>query len=117
MLPSIQPVEAGDEEFMTGVEGEESFAVPIRKVPQPRQPSDEERAQHCISHVPERAWCEACIRGRGKEDAHWRRTAEQAHDRPVVQLDYFLMGGQACLAICESLHGMGASNPLQRGSR
>ena len=39
-----------------------------RKVLDPREPTEEERKEHELTHLPFRNWCGHCIRGRGKEE-------------------------------------------------
>ena len=50
------------EETETG--GEEREVV---KMLDPRQPSEEERRTHNLTHLPYRNWCEHCVKGRGRE--------------------------------------------------
>ena len=40
------------------------------KMADPKKPSKEEVEEHWKTHLPYRNWCEVCVRGRGKEDAH-----------------------------------------------
>ena len=47
--------------------GEERKVV---KVLDPRQPSEEERRTHNLTHLPYRNWCEHCVKGRGREADH-----------------------------------------------
>ena len=49
--------------------GEERKVV---KVLDPRQPTDEERRTHNLTHLPYRSWCEHCVKGRGREADHKR---------------------------------------------
>ena len=44
--------------------GEERKVV---KVLDPRQPTDEERRTHNLTHLPYHSWCEHCVKGRGRE--------------------------------------------------
>jgi len=53
------------EETETG--GEEREVV---KMLDPRQPSEEERRTHNLTHLPYRNWCERCVKGRGREADH-----------------------------------------------
>ena len=84
-LNSVRPVEVnGGEEAVTVVgrdlestreaeerstrEAEEAEAGgEERKVLDPRQPTDEERRTHNLTHLPYRSWCERCVKGRGRE--------------------------------------------------
>ena len=57
--------EEKEEETETG--GEERGVV---KTLDPRQPSEEERRTHNLTHLPYRNWCERCVKGRGREADH-----------------------------------------------
>ena len=47
--------------------GEERKVV---RVLDPKQPTDEERRVHNLTHLPYRSWCEHCVKGRGREADH-----------------------------------------------
>ena len=55
---------------------------------QPILPSAAEIAAHEVSHIPYRAWCTSCVRGRAKSQPH--RSQHDKHDdrHPVVSIDY-----------------------------
>jgi len=57
--------EEKEEETETG--GEERG---VAKMLDPRQPSEEERRTHNLTHLPYRNWCEHCVKGRGREADH-----------------------------------------------
>ena len=44
----------------------------VRKLIDPRLPSEAEVLEHYLTHVPYRNWCPHCVRGRGKEMCHTR---------------------------------------------
>ena len=56
---------------------------------QPAGPTPEEIAQHELTHLPAVPWCEACIKGRGRDAPH---RDKQGHNidavLPVIQCDY-----------------------------
>ena len=52
-------------------------------LPQPKQPTAQERAEHELTHLPYRSWCETCVRTKGRADNHPRQTSKQ----PVIQVD------------------------------
>ena len=55
---------------------------------QPVLPSAAEIAAHEVSHIPYRAWCTSCVRGRAKSQPH-RTTHTHLDDKyPVVSIDY-----------------------------
>ncbi len=66
----------------------------------PGQPSKAEREAHNLTHCPPRSWCDHCVRGQAKDDAHVTvKTA--AADSSIVRviLDYcFLQEGMAAKA-------------------
>ena len=46
-----------------------------------------------VSHIPYRAWCSHCVRGRGKSFAHHRvNRQEDPEEVPVVSIDYGFFG-------------------------
>ena len=58
-------------------------------LPQPVQPTDEERAVHEMLHLGIPPWCERCVASKAKEDPHSLQSAEaKISDTPVIQLDY-----------------------------
>ena len=54
-----------------------------RRLPCPRSPTQQEKEEHEVSHMPYRSWCEACVRGRGRADRRPRGVAEEERD-PMV---------------------------------
>ena len=48
----------------------------IRKLIDPRKPTDKEVEDHYRTHLPYRNWCPHCIRGKGKDMDH-RKSAEE----------------------------------------
>ena len=86
--------EAGGEEVL-GEECEEEqrgSRSPARRA-DPREPSEQERNEHNMTHLPFRNWCRHCIRGRGKEEA-CRRTREEVNV-PEIHLDFMFMGEES----------------------
>lgn len=61
-------------------------AQPARPGRIPAAPTPEERAKHELTHIPYRAWCASCVRGRAKSDPHRRRDIDP--DFPEIQIDY-----------------------------
>ena len=61
----------------------------------PRQPTEEERREREISHLPYRTWCSDRVRGKGLTSAHRSRgdrDEEKGHRRPLIAMDYFYLG-------------------------
>ena len=58
----------------------------------PAPPSEVARRLHELTHLPYEPWCEACVRGRGKDLPHYglqRGELDEARLRPMVCMDWF----------------------------
>ena len=67
----------------------EAEAQPAIALKDPIQPTEEMVKAHEVSHLPFRAWCAACVRGRGKSDPHRSKPENQpAALFPAVSMDY-----------------------------
>ena len=57
------------------------------------EPTAEERGVHNRTHMPYRAWCEFCIRGKADSAPHRRRKSlgDKLQENPVVSVDYMYM--------------------------
>ena len=82
--------ESGEEPGRIGVEGEE---VAMKKLGDPRLPSEREIEEHNFTHVPYRNWCPHCVRGRGKDLDHRRSTEDDRRIREF-SFDYFFPGDE-----------------------
>ena len=75
MLPSEGD---GEEEAGQGVaeeedaDEEEDEAMRCRVCKDPGEPSQRERDEHDVTHLPFRSWCRVCLEAKGKEDPHKR---------------------------------------------
>ena len=58
--------------------------------PAPVRPPPAEVAEHEITHMPYRSWCDACARGRGLGEQRGRHVG-RAHDIPRVGVDYWFI--------------------------
>jgi len=56
-----------------------------------QEPTTIERENHCKLHVPYRAWCEFCVKGKCDSTPHRRRQVENLSGNPVVSVDYMYM--------------------------
>ena len=63
-----------------GLENDVMEEVVVKARRPPREPTEAERIRHEATHVPYRAWCQHCVRGRGRRKPHYRRST-------VVELD------------------------------
>ena len=66
----------------------EDECEPRRVAPDPGSPTEQEREDHRIDHLPYRCWCEHCVMGRGVGEQH-RRGPECK--LPVISFDYLLV--------------------------
>ena len=63
---------------------------PARGLPVPRQPSQHEREEHELTHLPFRAWCKTCVAAKARHSYH----TKQPDRRDCLQLDFgFLTEG------------------------
>ena len=54
---------------------QDELARPVHSQPVPDEPSEEERARHCLTHQPFAPWCELCVAHCAVQDPH----KEQEH--------------------------------------
>jgi len=60
----------------------------------PKEPTAAERLEHEILHEPYRAWCQACVSGRGRYEYH--RSRDHAEDAiPTIGVDYGYLASRA----------------------
>ena len=90
---AIMPIsEEADEniEIEDNVDGEaEEEAEVQRPFRDPGMPTQQEIAEHCITHLPPRPWCPHCLRGKGKDTPSLRLKGQFAESLvPRVRLDY-----------------------------
>ena len=58
----------------------------------PAMPSEEEKRDHEMTHLPYRSWCRHCIRGRGKEMGH--RKSKEEPEGVEIHMDLCFPGGE-----------------------
>ena len=73
-------------------EEEPTQANKAKGLPQPAQPTAQERAEHELTHLPCRRWCPTCVANKGRAD----NQPKQHSKLPVVQFDfcYFKTAGK-----------------------
>ena len=55
----------------------------------PPEPSEAERREHELLHIPFRSWCRVCVEAKGKDNDHTKQTAEKRLEgHPVIQFDF-----------------------------
>ena len=68
---------------------EEEAAAPIKRPRNPSDPTPQEREEHYATHRPFRSWRPVCVKARGKEDPHYKKTKEDKEGGlPRVCFDY-----------------------------
>ena len=55
--------------------------------------SEEQRAKHCLTHLPHAQWCDICVPARAADAAHWTRTEKREEEidpaAPIlIEMDY-----------------------------
>ena len=69
----------------------ENGARVLRRVQDPKAPTQAEMEEHNMTHIPYRSWCAHCVRGRGEAHPHWTSRHEE-RDVPELHMDYCFMG-------------------------
>ena len=67
------------------IESREDEVQPVKAIPSPYTPTQEEIDEHIIDHIPYRCWCRHCLNGFGREDAHI--VHGQQRSLPLVSFD------------------------------
>ena len=52
-------------------------------IPAPQQPTEQERLEHELTHLPYRNWCPVCVQSKGRQNNHPKQTTKE----PVIQVD------------------------------
>ena len=67
--------------------GSQKGAPVARALPEVYEPSPEEIAKHCLTHIPYRRWCRWCVAARIASAPH-RSMPPFSRDRPLFVVDY-----------------------------
>ena len=65
----------------------------LRKLIDPRKPTQEEVDEHELTHLPYRNWCPICVRGKGKELDH-RKSIDEPRGLSEYSFDYCFPGDE-----------------------
>ena len=69
----------------------EEFDGKMNRLRKPEEPTQREFEEHMVLHLPFRAWCPQCVKGRSKSEPH-RVNKESAEEIiPTVAMDYMWM--------------------------
>ena len=58
-------------------------------VRKPEEPTQKELEEHMVTHIPFRAWCPHCVKGRAKAGPHRENKSENT--MPTIDMDYCYM--------------------------
>ena len=83
---NFQENTAYKDEYYTVEEEEQQQAIPAKGIKSPEQPRPQERAEHNLTHLPFRSWCQLCVQSKGKADAY--KQQKQTSTTPVLQFDF-----------------------------
>ena len=75
-----------------------------RAIPQPGIPSKQEYERHMLTHMPNRTWCEICIKSKGKAKQSRRKGQAEEVGVPVLQIDYAFWNDGKQSQTCVSLY-------------
>ena len=69
---------------------------PVKRPPNPSHLTLAEKEAHwACGHLPARPWCPVCLKGRGKEDPHYKKVKHNLeHGLPTVSMDYAEVGNE-----------------------
>ena len=73
--------------------GAEHEGRAVRRLIDPRLPSQQERDLHSFTHLPCRNWCPVCVRCRGRDLDH-RRAVDEERGVSEYAFDYGLPGDE-----------------------
>ena len=80
-----------------------------------KRPSPQEVAEHNVTHLPYRAWCETCVASRGVDDPHHRRSFEDRTSEGEIDnvlFDFAFLGlawqRRRSQFLLRSLNGLGS---------
>ena len=66
----------------------------VKKMQDPKLPTQAEVKEHQLTHLPFRSWCHHCVKGRGKEMPHEREKADEEQTLPEYHMDYAFPGDE-----------------------
>ena len=66
--------------------------VLVESGPVPHEPSEFEKQEHNLTHIPFQPWCTSCVKGKAQAEPH-KRTERIIEDSelPVIQCDYLML--------------------------
>ncbi len=79
-----------NEECITEDEATQQSALPAKGIKAPQQPTEQERKEHTLTHLPSRSWCSICVESKGRANNHPQQKTSKL---PVVQCDFAYIKG------------------------
>ena len=76
------------------IDDENDHAQRAKVVHPPKEPTEQERAEHEATHLPYAKWCVHCVMGRGIGRRHEAKKDGENPGDPVVQFDFGFFGGR-----------------------
>ena len=82
----------------------------VKVLPQPYEPTKEERQSHEATHCPFRAWCEICVKATSPDGKHAKQVVNSVLI-PVIEFDYAFATGMpggpkiSMMVATDSIHG------------
>lgn len=87
---AADPAEEAEELEFKEEEHQEGGTRKPAHVRDPKLPSQEEVEEHALTHLPYRAWCCHCVRGKGRSMQH--RSLNEKPGIPEIHVDFCFMG-------------------------
>ena len=81
---------AYNEEYITEDEDIQQSALPAKGIKAPQQPTEQERKEHNLTHLPYRSWCSICVESKARANNHPQQKTSKL---PVVQCDFAYIKG------------------------
>ena len=78
------------EQYITEDEDTQQSALPAKGIKAPQQPTEQERKEHNLTHLPYRSWCTICVESKGRANNHPQQKTSKL---PVVQCDFAYIKG------------------------
>ena len=79
-----------NEEYITEDEDTQQSALPAKGIKAPQQPTEQERKEHNLTHLPYRSWCSICVESKGRANNHPQQKTSKLS---VVQCDFAYIKG------------------------
>ena len=76
----VEQQDSGNDSKGEKQDGDVEEAVAARGIPRPPKPSKREVAEHELTHVPYREWCEHCRKASGRAGLHRCKTEEEKEE-------------------------------------